>query len=298
VSSLEPRSTKISAMLSRQGAMLEELRGVIDDIDPENAREDLRRLILEENVLRRSSLSSRREVHRKLGERYFRKETPKASSHFVTAFRRISEQSQTGLLAFTLLLWNDGLTFELSQRWLAPKLHGPTFEAETTDIERELEFLEEAQPVIKSWNSITRKRVARHYLSTIRDCGYAIGSAKKKIRRPYISPQVILFAVQLILGEGESVVRVPEHELFTAMGLSLQELIGALEELDRQGVVRFASQGGAIHLELTDVYRGNNELGQRKTKSIALPVTDRRSRQRDAFSDLPSRRRAFISGGL
>lgn len=253
MNSFEPRSTKITAMLSRQGAMLEELRGVIEYVNPENAREDLHRLILEENILRRASISSRKEVHRKLSERYFRKDTPKANAQFVSAFRQISEPSQTGLLAFALLLWNDGLTFELSRRWLAPKLHGPMFVAETIDIERELEFMEEAHPVIRTWNNITRKRIATHYLSSIRDCGYASGSAKKEIHRPYISPQVILFAIRLILGGGESVVKVPEHELFTTMGLSLQDVIGALEELDRHSYVRFASQGGVIQLELADV---------------------------------------------
>jgi hypothetical protein len=253
MSELEPRSTKISAMLSRQGAMLEELRGVIDYVTPENARRDLHRLILEENILRRASISSRKELHRKLAERYFRKETPKANAQFVSAFRKIKEQSQTGLLAFTLLLWNDGLTFELSRRWLLPKLHGSPYVAKSVDIDRELEFFEKTFPVIRSWSKNTRRRIAQHYLGILRDSGYATGSTKKDIRRPYISPQVILFAIRLIIGGGEPVVKVPENELFFAMGLSLQDVIGALEELDRENYVRFASQGGVIQLELAEV---------------------------------------------
>jgi hypothetical protein len=262
MNSSEPRSTKITALLSRQGAMLEELRGVIDYINPETAREDLHRLILEENILRRASISSRKEVYRKLAERYFRKDTPKANALFVTTFRKVADPAQASLVAFTLLLWNDGLTFELSQRWLAPKLSGPKFEAETADIERELESMEKPHPVINTWNPITRRRIARHYLSSVRDCGYASGSAKKEIRRPYISSQVILFAIRLILGGGEPVVKVPEHGLFTAMGLSLRDVIAALEELDQQGYARYESQGGVIYLELAKVL-GEHEPDQR-----------------------------------
>lgn len=263
MSLLEPRSTKITAMLSRQGAMLEELRGVIDFVNPESAREDVHRLILEDNILRRSSISSRKEVYRKLSERYFRKNTPKANALFVNSFRHTSDPLQSSLFAFALFLWNDGLTFELSKQWLSPKLRGFIFEAETTDIERELEFMEKAHPAIKSWNEITRKRIARHYLSTIRDCGYASGSAKKVIRKPYTSPQIILFAIQLILGGGESVVTIPEHDLFIAMGLSLLDVIAMLEELDQQGYVRYESQGGVIQLELVEVRGGGNEPDQR-----------------------------------
>jgi len=253
MNSSEPRSTKITALLSRQGAMLEELRGVIDYITSESAREDLHRLIMEDNILRRGSISSRKEVYRKLAERYFRKDTPKANALFVTSFRKVADPAQANLLAFTLLLWNDALTYELSQHWLAPKLSGPIFEAETTDIERELEFMEKAHPVIKTWNQVTRKRIAQHYLGLVRDCGYASGSDQKEIRRPYISPQVILFAIQLILGGGEPVVKAPEHGLFTAMGLTLRDVLAALEELDQQGYVRYESQGGVIYLELTKV---------------------------------------------
>lgn len=135
-------------------------------------------------------------MHRKLAELYCLKDTPFANALFVTSFQKAAHPAQANLLALTFLLLNDGLTYELSRGWLTPKLSGPMFEAETTDIERELEFIEEAHPVIKIWNPITRKRIARHYLSLVRACGYASGSAEKEIRRPNISSQVILFAIQ------------------------------------------------------------------------------------------------------
>ena len=63
---VEPRKTKIAAQLSEQGAMLKELRAALPVIRPTSARDDARRAILEDNVLRRPSINSRRKIFEKL----------------------------------------------------------------------------------------------------------------------------------------------------------------------------------------------------------------------------------------
>jgi len=253
---LEPRRKKITAMLSRQGAMLEELRAVLIDINPETARLDLRRLILEENALDRGSLSSRREVLRKLRERYFREESPRATTRFIQAIQASSDTLQTGLLTYLMFTWNDALAFKLGVEWLAPKLQSGPFVADTNDITRELEVLESKLSPILNWGGATRVRIGRHYLGLLRDCGFAEGATRKSLRRPYISPDVILFATELIMGSGEQVDRMPEHNLYTTMGLNMSEVVDALYELDRQGRVDFAVQGGIVHLELHHIREG------------------------------------------
>jgi hypothetical protein len=103
-----------------------------------------------------------------------------------------------------------------------------------------------AQP----WGQATREHIAQHYLSLLRDCGFATGSAQKTLRRPFVSPDVVLFAVQLILGGGQTPAQVPTDPLFTALGLDLQDVLNALTELHAQGKLRFATQGGVVYIEL------------------------------------------------
>lgn len=253
---LEPRRKKITAMLSRQGAMLEELRVVLLDITPEISQSDLKQLILKENVLERGSLSSRREVFRKLRERYFREETPLANARFIRAFQALSDSPHTAQLAYLMINWNDALAFKLGIEWLSPKLQNGHFEAVTDDILRELEFLEKEHPEIRNWGETTRKRIARHYLGLLRDCGFAEGSTRKSLKRPYIPPNVILFATELIMGSGNRVDKMPEHNLYITMGLNASEVIDALYELDRQGRIDFAVQGGVVRLELHHIGEG------------------------------------------
>ena len=246
----EKRYVAISSMLSRQGAMLEEFRAVIPYLKPDNARASLRTLIFEDNVLRRPSLSSRQEIHRKLAERYFREDTPLATARLIQAFQSIEDPTQTGLIAYAMLVWNDGLCYELGRQWLASHLMGEPFEATTLDIERELNFLQNQYPVIKNWGSITRKRTARHYLSLLRDCGFAHGVARKSLHKPYIAPSVILFITQLLIQSGELSYNIVEHPVFQTLGLSVPDVIDGLTDLNGQGLIRFYTQGSVVVIEI------------------------------------------------
>jgi hypothetical protein len=246
----EPRHTDITARLAAQGAMLEDLRAVVGLVSPETARADARRLVVDEDVLHRATLESRRLLFTKLALRYFPTDMPRAAARLVRVFQADSDPQVHSLVAYAMLLWNDALAFRLGQRWLLSKLKGPPFSAVTGDIERELERIAAEEGAALAWSDETRSRVARHYLGLLRDVGYATGSAAKKLRRPYIPPRVILFGVQLILCGGETPSEVPEHPLFRAMGLSISEVIEALNDLARDGLIDFALQGAVVSLKL------------------------------------------------
>jgi hypothetical protein len=249
---IEPRQTKITARLAAQGAMLEEVRALVPVIRPEPARADVRKAVLNENILRRASLGSREKIFTKLSVRYFRVDAPQSVARFVRAMQTTTDPVQGGLFSYSMLLWNDALVFLLGCEWLAPKLKGLSFSAETNDIEIELGRLSKQVPEIKRWTKITLNRVAQHYLGLLRDFGYATGSARKLLKRPFISPEVVLFGAQLIVGGGESVSSLPDHLIFKAMGLSVKDVISAFMELREQGLVKFAIQGGVTHFNVRD----------------------------------------------
>jgi len=102
-SSVEPRQTTVTARLSGQGAMLEELRTVLPVIRPLSARDDARRAIVQENVLRRPSVTSRRKIFEKLSVRYFQVDVPLAVARLVQGMQTVQEPLQSGLLAYTML---------------------------------------------------------------------------------------------------------------------------------------------------------------------------------------------------
>ena len=88
---VEPRKTKITAQLREQGAMLEEMRSVLLVIRPSSARDDARRTILEDNVLRRPSINSRRKIFEKLNGRYFRIDASLAVARLVQTMQMVQD---------------------------------------------------------------------------------------------------------------------------------------------------------------------------------------------------------------
>ena len=251
--SVEPRQTQVTARLAAQGAMLEELRAVVGGIAPETARTDARRLIVNDNILQRPTLNSRTKLFTKLAQRYFPADMPQASARLVRAFQTEGDPQITSLIAYAMLLWNDALVFFLGVRWLAPRLAGAPYAAVTADVERELEHLGDEDKIVGAWSDTTHSRIAQHYLSLIRDVGFADGAAEKRLRKPYVAPRVVHYCSELIFGGGESAAEVPEHPLFAAMGLGVEDVIEALHDLDRSGSIKFSVQGGLVWLELKGV---------------------------------------------
>jgi hypothetical protein len=162
---VEARQTRITARLSEQGAMLEELRAVLPVIRPTSARDDLYRAILDDNVLRRPSMNSRRKIFEKQNGRYFRLDASLTVARLVKTMQMVQDPLQNGLFAYVMLLWNDALAFRLGREWLAQRLGSALYDTRASDIDVELDRLSSRIPQIHIWAPSTRHTIAINYLS-------------------------------------------------------------------------------------------------------------------------------------
>jgi hypothetical protein len=233
--------------------MINELRTLIHLVDPGQARGDIRRLILDENVLQRDSIVSRKKVFQKFSTRYVPQNAPRATASLFRALQRENDPAQQALLAYTMLTWQDGLVFLLGEEWLVQKLRIPGFSTRTDEIIDELEWLAQNRaPEIAKWDHIPRVRIAQHYLGVLRDCGFATGSLHKELRSPYVAPCVVFFGAQLIMGGGEPASNVPGHALYKVLGLAPADVVDALTDLHAEGRITFAIQGNVAHIALKE----------------------------------------------
>lgn len=241
--------------MAGQGAMLQELLAVVRHLHPGSAREDARRLIVNDNVLKRDSINARVWVFKKLGLRYYPQTAPVAAARFIEAILAESDPAQIALTAYVMIAWQDALVYLLGTEWLIQKVRIPGYAADTPAILSELDWLaKNREPVIGTWRETTMRSVAAHYLSLLRDCGFATGSLRKELRSPYVAPSVVLFGAQLIMGGAEPAASVPEHQLFKILGLTPADVIDALTELHAEGRITFAVQGNVAHIALKEAH--------------------------------------------
>lgn len=229
--------------------MLDELRTLARSLGSRLARSTMRRAVIEDNVLGKDTVNAREYSFKKLSTRYFPEHKPNATRVFVEHFVREEDVAQEGLLAYLMLLWTDGLMFELGRRWLERRLGLPGYEPTQDEILEQLEYLRHDNQRLSTWTNQTRGKIASNYLNTLRDCGLASGRARKTLVRPFVSPSTVGFGAHLLAGSGMAPHQVPEAELFRLVGLEPVDVIEGLSALDQQGELSFRVQGGVVLLD-------------------------------------------------
>ncbi|MEW6745479.1 MAG: BrxA family protein [Planctomycetota bacterium] len=240
----------VAARLAASGAMLPQLYAVSEALPAGPDAKTLRRLIVDDNLLARPSHAARVKLHEKLQQRYFPPGRPDHWRLLVSALRRTTLDDQRALVACVALNWNDLLFRSLNTTWLFSQLHHAGLSLKVEDVLEAIRKLAETYPVIRHWRQSTRRSVAQHYLGALRDFGFARGKVKKYLTRPHIGPEALLFACELLVAEGIPAPAIVRHPIFQALGLTLDETVKALGDLDRRGLLRFRVQGGVVHLRL------------------------------------------------
>lgn len=206
---------------------------------------------MEGNLLARATTSARTKLYTELKGRYLLDPENPLFSVFLNEWVKVTNSEEKNLLVFTLLALNDRTVMLTSCEWLFPHLRKADSELRITDLEVFFASLgKSSHPEIAKWTESTSKRVAQHYLATVRDCGLALGSINKRAHRPalYAAPvRLLLRALQI------SKLSPPEmisHECFKILGIAPGEVVDALSELNRQGAIKFRQQADVIELTL------------------------------------------------
>ena len=210
---------------------------------------DYRRAVVDDNILSRGSVAARKKVLKELKGRYLLDGEDPLFSAFHHEWRACGSDQERALTAYVLLALNDRTVALSSMDWLYPQLRRAPCEIRIGDLEPFFRQLgKSTHPEVARWTPVTRKRVAQHYLASIRDFGLATGTTKKIAVRPalYACPVRLLLAALRMLRV--SPLQVVRHDAFKLLGIAPEEVIDALAQLNRQGDLRFRMQADVVEL--------------------------------------------------
>lgn len=244
---LEPHNRCLARLSARSG-MLADLNLLLDQggaSDPGS----MRALVLDANLLARGTSNARKKLYVELKARYLLDPQIPIFAHFLQEWRNSASQQEKHLLAFTLLALNDLTVMLASREWLFPRLRKADSELRVVDLESFLSCKgKENHPEISRWTPATLRRVAQHYLATVRDCGMATGTIKKLAFRPALYAAPMRLLLQALLIKRVSLPEIITHESFKILGIAPGEVVGALSELNRHGAIKFRQQADVIEL--------------------------------------------------
>lgn len=242
---------RMGSRLSSRSAMYADLHLLLSEASAVGGV-NLRDLILENNLLRKSTTAARQRAFQELNLRYdLGTENSPLLRAFLREWNAALSSTERDLVAYVLFALNDRTAMIASSEWLYPHLRRPASELRVGDLEAFLQsIVRTSHPEVGAWSRGTLARVARHYLASVRDFGLAKGGAKKVSVKPalYAAPvRLLISAAQLA---GCTPYQILRHEAFKILGIAPDEVIDALAELHRQRALHFKMQADIVELSL------------------------------------------------
>jgi hypothetical protein len=253
VPGLDPGAKYVSR-LSTRSALYTDLQILLEQGSECLSVEKYKSLVVEENCLARSTTSARVKLWRELKGRYRLDGYDPLFTAFLEEWHHCHSEQERGLTAYILFALNDRLIADLGTLWLFPYLRHAPVEARVDSVQGFIRQAVVSHPEIQKWSELTRKRLAQHYMASIRDFGLMSGKFKKVSVRPalYAAPIRLLVRALRLAGVTHPLELV-QAPIFRLLVLETFEVIDALGELNRLGEVHFRMQGDVVELDLEAV---------------------------------------------
>jgi len=249
VAGLEAKGRMLSRLSARSGLLADFCR-VLEGGGVDRPTE-IRRIILEDNVLGRPTSSARSKLFKELRSRYLLNAEHPLFIAFLEEWSSAGHLEERDLLVFVLLALNDLTVMTITCEWLFPRLRGPNLQLRVEDLKIYLAQLgRTSHPEVSHWSPSTLARVAQHYLATIRDCGMARGTIKKVAHRPALYSSPVRLLIKALRLANVPITDLVRHEAFKIAGIAPFEVVDVLTELNRQGSLSFRMQADVVELKL------------------------------------------------
>ena len=211
-----------------------------------------RALVLEVNVLGRSSSAARNKLWQELKSRYRLDVEDPLFAVFWTEWIRCGSDPERGLTGYVLLALNDHFVADIGTAWLFALLRRAPAGIRVADILAFISRAEAEHPEVRSWSRNTRLAVAQKYAASIRDFGLAKGTSQKSTIRPALYASPVRLLIQALRLAGVRPLELVRARIFRLLALDESDVIDALGELNRLGALRFRMQGDIVELDVRE----------------------------------------------
>lgn len=241
---------KYVSRLSARSALYTDLRLLLDGLQEPLPPGIYRQYVLQENRLFRSSASARSKLWKELRGRYILDSSQPLFLAFWSEWKRCKTEPEFALTAYVLFALNDRLVADMGKEWLFPNIRRAPHEIRVGDVLHFIDSKTDLHPEVTGWSPETKKRVAQHYMASIRDFGLAQGKVKKTTQRPALYASPIRLLIRALRIAGVKPMNLIQANIFRLLALDGLEVIDAFGELNRRGDLRFKIQADVIELDL------------------------------------------------
>ena len=243
---------EIGAYSSRnasKGALIQELYQVVTSVKAYN-REHIRRFIIDENGLNKSTYENRRVIYNRLFHRYFMVCPGWVGQSLALAANNGIQSPEFLSLAYLYFVLRDRLSYDFVVSVLWKKWANGEQTVSPGDFIRFFGQIEESRPEVKIWREKTRNKIASIDLSAFRDFGLLKGKVQKTIQRLPVSNETVFHLLSILWAEGKRGRAIIEAEDWRIFLWGESDVASALNRIAQLGWIRFERGGQTVMLDL------------------------------------------------
>ena len=239
---------RYNSTLAGKGAYLPETKKILEQMAAGRSVEEVRRAVVEEDLLDQRTLESRKTYWGEVFRRYISERDPGHVADLARVVARCPNTTAVDLVLFYEYCQVDDLLYDLTAYCTYELYQNARTAIDKMDVNQWLHQQEDDHPEIADWSPQTRGRLTSGYLSTIRDFGLVTGAQKKEFYKFYVPREAFVYALyhQKDRGlQGKQLIESTDWRLFL---LSQREVIFMLEDAANGGFVHFRRAGDVYDL--------------------------------------------------
>lgn len=245
----ESSNTAYSSGLSSKGSLIDETLVVLRQIDQGHSIDQVRTMVVEQDLLGKTARSTREAIWKRIHERYLNNTalTPTLTRMVVHAPDRQTEK----LVLFYEFCRSKPLLRDVTIECVYPHYAGGYSGIDKTVIQGYLDEVSPAHPELEAWSPQTRGKVVSNILTVLRDFGLLEGTQRKVFSRLYVPLPTFVYVLYRLTGDGivapSQVLKARDWRLFF---LAQADVVMLLEEATAAGHCTFKHQGDIYSLDL------------------------------------------------
>lgn len=233
-----------SSNLGNKASLLNETKQVFSQYASSESVDYVRDLVLEDNLLLKSTLSNRKRVWETIFTRYFSGRDEESIRRLARVVNSSLPEQARHLILFYELAKATPLVYDITVDALYKMYQEGRSAVTKGDI---LAWLEEAEQAghdeIEGWSPQTRGKVASNYLTIVRDFGLLEGKRRKVFAPLYVPLPTFLYVLYRLKDEGQSTTSILQSPDFRLFLMDERDIALLLEEATRAGYVTYQSAG-------------------------------------------------------
>jgi hypothetical protein len=238
-----------SSTISGKGSLIEETLAVLQEIDQGHSPEQVRAMVIEDDLLGKMTRSTRESVWDNIHSRYL--SDGNRASTLARMVVHAPDRQTRSLVLFYEFCRSSPLLSDVTIECVYPRYSAGFTGIDKTIIQQFFDEIATDHPELAEWSPQTRGKVVSNILTILRDFGLLHGAQRKQFSRLYVPLPAFVYVLYRLSDDGIAVARqmiaASDWQLFF---LEQGDVIRMLEEATASGHCTFLHRGDIFALDL------------------------------------------------